>query len=200
MDYGVVNFQWRVNADDASGRAWASFSNTYVITSDLPLGPDLAAEATSFAADLSATVRNVMGGPGLYFMLRTRTRQGGPFLEIDDELFLGAGGFTEIAPYWCTLMVRKYSGSPEKYRQGRIYLPFIGKPIGQSSFTAPYDTEFQYIADLFAQTFTSGTMVGVPVIHNREADAWEPVTRCDISPFLAFQRRRNASTRYYEFP
>lgn len=200
MDYGVVNFQWRVNAWNGPGRAWASFSNTYVLTSDLPPGPDLAAEATSFAAGFSDTIRQVMGGSDLYFMLRTRTREGGPFMELDDELFLGGGGFVDVAPYWCSLMVRKYSGSPERYRQGRAYIPFIGKPIGQSAFTSPFDVEFQYIADLFSQTFTSGTMVGVPVVHYRPTDVWEPVTRCDISPFLAFQRRRNASTRYYEIP
>lgn len=200
MDYGVVNFQWRVRPNVFGNGGWASFSNTYVVTSDLPIGPDLSAEAQLCAVSVFDQVRLIMGGDDIYCMLRTRTRQGGPFMEIDDEIALGSGGFVEAAPWWCSVLVRKYSGDPERYSKGRVYIPFVGKPIGGSPFLGDFATDFQYIADEFSRTLTAGTMTCVPVVHRKAEDDWAPVTRCDLSPFLAFQRRRNASTRYYEFP
>lgn len=200
MDYGPVNMQLNVRPNVFGNGGWASVSNTYFVQSDLPIGPDLIAEFTSAADHLFERVRRVMGGPDIYCICHYRPRGPSTFPDGEDEIAIYDGGYTEAAPWWCSLMVKKFTGPGPTYDKGRAYIPFIGKPLGGGPLVDPDSPELQDAADAFSEVITSGSMVLTPIIWRAATGVSDIVVSTKMSQFLAFQRRRNASTRYYEFP
>lgn len=198
MNHGIINLQWNVRPNVFGGGGWASFSNTYFCESTLGIGPDFSATLTNIGYEVFDKISEIMGGRDIYCMLHVRPRQGSDVPEFEDEIALQDGGYVEPAPWWCSLLVRKYSGDPERYKRGRVYIPYIGKPLGEKAVFLDGELPSQVYADKFAAVLTNGGTTLTPVVSDAATASWQPVTRCDFSPYLAFQRRRGAGKRYYE--
>jgi hypothetical protein len=200
MNHGVVNCALTFMWNDGNGYSVATCSNTYVVESDEPVGLQLYADMNQALADAFAGINECMGNPAFLWGCTYRPVAGSDIPEHFDEVGGEPGSYIDTAPFFMAIVVQKFtaaSGNP----RGKAYIPYIGGPLGQNALLANYDGPFfQGIADKFAVTAASGSTTMVPVVWKPGTATAEPITHCKISQWVAQQRRRAGSRRYYKFP
>lgn len=180
----------------------ASFCPTWVINTSAADPVDSYIEAGECLAQFWDGVRGVVSEQALWWETHWRSLAGGwPFVGLDDGSSATPFGTAEgIAPYYQTLMVRKKTGSPPRYWKGRAYIPFIGGKWAGQTLCDPLDAELVTLSNAFYGAYTSGSTSIEQVKWDEAAGGWAPIAAADVSQFLAFQRRRNLSKRYYTYP
>lgn len=180
----------------------ASFCPTWIIESTNLDVVDTYIEAGECLWQFWDGVRGAVSEQAFYWLTHWRNVSGGwPFVGLDDSMALNPFGTSPgIAPYYQTLMVRKKTGAPPRYWKGRAYIPFIGEKWAGKTLCDPADAELAALGNAFVGPYTSGNTTLTQVKPVAGVAAWEPITAADVSQFIAFQRRRNISKRYYTYP
>lgn len=180
----------------------ASFCPTWVIESSNADPVDTYVEAGNCLAQFWDGVRGVVSEEAFYWLTNWRAIAGGwPFVGLDDSQSLTPFGTAEgIAPYYQTLMVKKKTGTPPRYWKGRAYIPFIGGEWAGETLCNPAAPALVACANAFVGSYTDGATTLTSVKPVEGVAEWEPIGAAEISQFIAFQRRRNISKRYYTYP
>lgn len=178
----------------------AAFCPTYAIESGNPNPVDTYVEAGDCLSDFWDIVRAVVSDSAFYYENHWRPLAGDwPYTGEDDSQAVNPqGNAPGLSQYYKTLMVRKFTGDPARYTKGRAYIPYIGAEWAEATVIDPDDAGLAAVATAFATPFTRGATTITPVKFNKSTGNWDSVVQAKMSPFLAFQRRRNMSRAYYD--
>jgi len=197
---GIVNVMFVMRWENDNGFGVGTFSSTFAVDSDAPDTPSLQTAVSLALVDWVPPILVPISTSAWLWYVHYRPRTPDFPYEGIDELGVLTGGTAGVSPWYESLMVKKFTGDPPRYRKGRAYLPFLGGVYAGQTFCDPDDTVLSAAATRFAELATHGGTTLTPVVHKASTDEWEPVVQAKMSQFRAFQRRRNVGKRYYEFP
>lgn len=200
MVVGTLNTQFILAWRNDTGFANASFSSTWIVDSSAGTVMDLQTEISLALNDWIDPVMVPMSSDVQlwYVYYRWRTA-GGPFEGID-ELGFHFGGSPGVSLFVKSLLIKKYTGSPPRYKSGRAYIPFLGAFYNDLALFDDTDATLVACANQFATSCSHGSTTMVPVVQVGSGAVWAPVVQAKPSQFPAWQRRRSIGKRYYEFP
>lgn len=202
MSTSIVNVSLGIFCYQPGYLNMAAFCPTFRIESSNPDILDTYNEAGDALSDFWDQVRPVVSDSAFYYENLWRPQAGPwPYTGEDDSHAANPqGAAAGLSQFYKTLMVRKFTGAPPRYTKGRAYIPYIGGAWAESTVVDPDDAVLASVALAFAQSWTRGNTTLNPVKFDTASGGWAPVVDAKMSPFLAFQRRRNMSHGYYEIP